>query len=356
MNVTDISPHLIAFEMTRNCYLNCKHCRAAAGRINTDDELSTGEIFKILDNIGQHYSPIIILTGGEPMTRPDIYEIARHGAGLGLRMTMAPCGMLIDEQTIKSVRESGIRRISLSLDGATAETHDGFRQTRGSFDSIINAAKLAAANDVEFQINTTVHKNNIDEIPAILELAVKLGAKSLHPFILVPVGRAKKMDLNEITPEEYESLLEWFARMRDSAPIFFKPTCAPHYHRIIAQTGKHNGPKHETSGSGMHSMTKGCMGGSTFGFISSTGGVQICGFLDIRAGSLRSSDYDFHHIWNTSEFLKEIRNTDNYHGKCGYCGYKKICGGCRARAYAYHDDYLAEEPLCLYAPCQENTL
>jgi AdoMet-dependent heme synthase len=344
------SPFLIAFEMTRKCYLNCKHCRANADTHEKENELSTGEIFKILDNIKSSFSPIIILTGGEPMLRADIYEIAKYGTSIGLRMTMAPCGLLLNDKTMKKIKDSGIQRISLSLDGAAPETHDEFRQKKGSFDVIIEATSLAKKYNVDFQINTTIHKNNMNELPEILNMAVKLGAKSLHPFILVPTGRAKNLALDEITAEEYESILAWFAEIKDKTPIFCKPTCAPHYYRIVKQKEKELNSIPSEKKTGMHAFTKGCMGGQSFSFISSTGKVQICGFLDVAAGNLRSQNYDFVEIWNNSPLFKEMRDIDNYHGKCGICEFKNVCSGCRARAYAFYNDYLAEEPFCTYIP------
>lgn len=347
------TPHLIAFEVTSKCNLNCKHCRANADMSRRENELSTQEIFKILDNIKNNFSPIMILTGGEPMLRQDIYDIAKYGTNFGLRMTMASCGTLINDETMQAIKASGIQRLSLSLDGAIPEVHDEFRQKQGSFLQVIEATKLANKYGVDFQINTTVHKKNLNELPNILELAIQLGAKALHPFILVPIGRAKNINKNKITPDDYERILNWFADMQDKSPIFFKPTCAPSYYRILKQRGvagqkPANAPapmKH-----GMQSLTKGCMGGQSFAFISSTGKVQICGFLDVPAGDLREEEHDFLKIWNDSPFLKEIRDIDSYHGKCGICEYKRTCSGCRARAYAFDNDYLGTEPYCLYSP------
>lgn len=346
MNENNYKPHLIAWELTRKCLLNCKHCRAGAAVSNTDDELKTEEVFKVMDSIAESFSPIIILTGGEPMMRSDVYEIAKYGTYKGLRMTMAPCGMLINDKTVLQIKDSGIKRISLSLDGANAETHDDFRQGKGSFDKVIEAAKIVNVNDLEFQINTTVHEKNKNELPKILEIAEKLGAKSFHPFILVPAGRAKNLSVFEIKPDEYESILEWIAGLKNKTDLNVKPTCAPHYHRIIRQT-KNFTP---AENNGMNAMTKGCMGGQSFAFISNTGKVQICGFLNIEAGDIRKEGYSFTSIWNKSELFKEMRDIDNYHGKCGVCGFKKVCGGCRARAYAFYKDYLGEEPYCNYSP------
>jgi MoaA/NifB/PqqE/SkfB family radical SAM enzyme len=184
-------PQLIAWEVTRFCLLSCKHCRAAAKATPYPGELSTQECFRVLDNIASFAKPIIILTGGEPMMRPDIYEIAAHGHGLGLPMAMAPCGILIDDETAAKIVKSGIKRISISLDGATAASHDEFRGVEGAFEGTLAGLEAAKRAGIEFQINTTVSKHNLEELGAIRELAIKLGAKVFNPFFLVPTGRGK---------------------------------------------------------------------------------------------------------------------------------------------------------------------
>ncbi len=354
------TPRLIAWEVTRTCNLNCRHCRAVAKNQQYESEFSTDEMKRVLDSIAAFCKPIIILTGGEPMMRDDIYEIASYGTSLGLRMVMAPCGYFINPETIARLKESGISRISLSIDGSSAESHDAFRQVPGAFDKVIAAARMCTEHGLEFQVNTTVHKGNLDELPAILDLAIKLGAKAFHPFLLVPTGRAKNMAGQEISPEEYERVLEWVYDMQEKTPILFKPTCAPHYHRIVRQKGGPAKPSHPGGGhpggapkghpGGLHGLSKGCMGGQSFAFISHVGKVQICGFLEEEAGDLREADYDFQKVWDESELFREIRDIDAYGGKCGYCEYRKVCGGCRARAFAMSGDYMAEEPFCIYTP------
>jgi len=343
-------PRLIAWEVTRTCHLNCKHCRAGATDEFYKDELHAEEVFKVLENIASFSKPIIILSGGEPMLREDIYEIASYGTQLGLKMVMAPCGMLITKENIEKMKGAGIRRISLSLDGANPGTHDDFRGKKGAFAEVIRAAQLARENELEFQINTTVQKNNVDELPKILELAVHLGAEAFHPFLLVPTGRAKNLADQEIPPEEYERILNWIYEQREKVPVQFKPTCAPHYHRIfrLREKGKKRPPSY--SPHGFDSMSKGCMGGQSFAFISHTGKVQICGFLEVEAGDLRKEDYNFKAIWNNSPLFLSIRNIDQYNGRCGYCEFRNICGGCRARAFAVSGNYLDEEPYCIYQP------
>ncbi len=343
-------PRIIAWEVTKQCKLNCKHCRASASDRDFSGELTTEEAFKVLDNIAKFANPIIILTGGEPMMRKDIYELAKYGTGLGLRMVMAPCGLLMNkENTIKLIK-SGIKRISLSIDGANKESHDSFRQVDGAFDSVINAAKMAKQAGLEFQINTTVTKLNYTELDKILELSIDLGAVSYHPFLLVPTGRGKDIAQFEIDPEEYENVLTWIYEKIKVISIQLKPTCAPHYYRIFRQKEKQAGKNVTVETHGLNAMTKGCLGGQSFAFISNTGIVQICGFLDIEAGNIKNESYDFKKIWNNSDLFKQIRDIDNYNGRCGYCEYRKVCSGCRARAFASTGNYLDEEPYCVYEP------
>lgn len=343
-------PRLIAWEVTRRCRLNCVHCRAAAQDGPYAGEFTTGECFRTLENIAAFCKPIIILTGGEPMLREDIYDIARHGSDLGLRMVMAPCGELVTPESVGRMRAAGIQRISLSIDGATASGHDDFRRVPGAFDAVMHAAENARAGGLEFQVNTTVTRRNLAELPDILALAVRIGAAAYHPFLLVPTGRGRRMTGEELTPEEYERVLVWIYEQREKLSIPFKPTCAPHYYRILRQREHAKGRAVSPQTHGLDAMTKGCMGGQSFAFISHVGRVQICGFLETECGDMRAEDFNFRHIWETSPVLLQMRAIDKYHGRCGRCEYGRVCGGCRARAYAMSGDYLAEEPFCIYTP------
>ncbi len=334
-------PRLIAWEVTRSCMLACKHCRAAAQAKKYEDELSTEECFKLLDNIASFSKPIIILTGGEPMLRPDIYDIATYATKLGLRVVMAPCGALLDDESAAKILESGINHISISLDGATAEEHDAFRGVEGAFAGSLNGIEAAKRAGLDFQINTTITQHNLHKIPEILELAVKLGASVFNPFLLVPTGRGKQLADQEISPKEYEEVLNYLTTQQNRSDIGIRVTCAPHYQRVIRQVGLHSPQGHGA---------KGCMGGQSFAFISHQGKVQICGFLDLECGDVRAEDFDFEKIWCTSKIFLELRDLESYHGRCGYCEFGRVCGGCRARAYAITGDYLDEEPFCTYQP------
>ncbi len=339
---------LVAWETTRNCNLNCKHCRASATMGPYQDELDTPAALHLLDQIAEVGKPIIILTGGEPLMRPDIFEIAAYGNSKGLRMVMAPNGTLITEQNARLMAETGIKRISISLDGATKAIHDNFRGVNGAFDGALNGIRQAKKAGVEFQINTTISKQNLDEIPKIFELAVELGAVAHHIFLLVPTGRGKYMIEQEINAEEYERTLNWFYDQRKNSPLQLKATCAPHYYRILRQRARADGEKVTFQTHGLDAVTRGCLGGIGFCFISHRGVVQPCGFLQMDSGNVTQTS--FAEIWKNSEVFKTLRNYDLLTGKCGPCEYHKVCGGCRARAYEATGDMMAEEPLCIYQP------
>lgn len=343
-------PQLIAWEVTRSCPLNCRHCRAGAQNKRYENELTTDQCYALLDNIASFAKPIIILTGGEPMLRDDIYDLARHGNGLGLRMVMAPCGMLIDDDAIARMIDSGIQCISISLDGATAESHDGFRRVPGAFDGAIAAIKAAKRGGLAFQINTTITKHNLAELEDIMGLAEELGAITFNPFLLVPTGRGEALADQEITPQQYEEVLQWLNQQRGPGRIQMRVTCAPHYQRIVRQNPLPHDQGEKTAKHGGGHGAVGCMGGKSFAFISHTGEVQICGFLEKSAGNLRANGFDFKEIWSSSDYLQEIRDVNSYAGKCGYCEYRRLCGGCRARAFALTGNYLETEPFCIYQP------
>ncbi|MBW1769728.1 MAG: heme b synthase [Deltaproteobacteria bacterium] len=341
---------LVAWEVTRNCNLSCIHCRASATMGPYLNELDTDASLTLLDQIREVGKPVVILTGGEPLLRADIFQIARYGTQKGLRMVMAPNGTLITEAIAREMVEAGIQRISISLDGSTKESHDKFRQVEGAFEGALRGIERAREAGVEFQINTTITQQNLDEIPRIQELAVKLGAVAHHIFLLVPTGRGKYIVDQAISSEQYEETLNWFYDQRDKVPLQLKATCAPHYYRILRERAREDGKSVTFNTHGLDAVTRGCLGGTGFCFISHTGIVQPCGFLDLKCGDVKETPFGV--IWNESEEFKTLRNYDRLKGKCGKCEYRKVCGGCRARAYEATGDYLAEEPLCLYEPAR----
>jgi heme b synthase len=337
---------LVAWEITRSCNLACIHCRASAERGPYPNELTTDECRKVLDDIASFSDPIIIFTGGEPLLRRDIFAILRHGQGLGLKMTMAVNGVLLDEAIARKLLDDGIQRISVSIDGATARTHDAFRNVPGAFEGAMRGIAAARKVGLPFQINTTITKINLHEIPDILNLAVELGAVAHHIFLLVPTGRGKELEEQEIPPEEYERTLNWFYEQREKVSLQLKATCAPHYYRILRQRAAEEGRRVTLETHGMDAVTRGCLGGVAFCFISHVGTLSPCGYLELDCGNVRREG--FRKAWEECSIFKDLRDFSKYEGKCGGCKYVKVCGGCRARAYARTGNYLAEEPYCVY--------
>jgi len=333
-------PRLLALELTRRCRFNCQHCRADAERTAPRDELTTEQWKKILDAIAAYEKCVVIMTGGEPTERDDLIELVEHSRRVGLRAVMATCGYAIDDAALAKLKEAGVLALSFSLDGARAETHDAFRRTPGAFETVIKAAQATRRAGLRFQINTTITRTNLAEVPAIAELARELGAAVFNPFILVPTGRGDEIREEILEPQQYAGLLTELLTLRDGSPVDLRVTCGPQYARLYRES--------EARRSDVH--ISGCMGGRGFGFISHRGDIQTCGFLDISAGNLVENGYDFADIWDNSTFLHEIRDVASYKGKCGKCAYAKVCGGCRARAYTMTGDYQAEDPVCWYEP------
>ena len=333
-------PRLIAFEITRRCRFHCRHCRAEADSARKEQDLTTDQCKRIIKSVADFKKCVLILTGGEPLEREDAYELIEYGRSLGLRMVSATCGYPINDQTAQKLKKAGILALSISLDGASAQTHDDFRQTPGAFGAAINATQSATKAGIRFQINMTITKANVNEVPAVARMAENLGAYCFNPFILVPTGRGREIADQILTPAKYEELLHELLELKISSTIDVRVTCGPQFTRVIRQA-KLTGPKARASG---------CMGGRTFGFISHKGDVQTCGFLSISAGNLVDNGYDFARIWTDSPLLNDIRDCGAYKGKCGRCEYLIVCRGCRARAYAVQDNYLAGDPVCAYQP------
>jgi len=342
------SLRLVAWELTKACNLVCKHCRAEAIDKPLPEELTTEEGKNILDNIASFSRPIIILTGGEPLLREDILNLAAYGTKIGLRMVLATNGTLLDDYWVKELKKVGIKRVSISIDGATAKSHDDFRGVPGAFDKTLAGIDALKKGKIDFQINTTVTKTNLGEIADIQRMAIELGAVAHHIFLFVPMGRGRTIKKEVITPQEYEEVLSWLVEQRKKALIQVKATCAPQYYRILRQKAKEIGEKVTFEAYGLDAVTRGCLAGMGFCFISSTGRVQTCGYLDIECGHIRKAPLS--EIWEKSPVFLKLRDKSQYKGKCGYCEFWQVCGGCRARAFALTGDYLNEEPMCLYQP------
>jgi len=368
---------LVFWETTARCNLNCIHCRAGAAdrALATPDagpdELTTDEALALIRSLAAFARPILVLSGGEPLYRADIYEIASEATRLGLRVALATNGTLLDDAAAARAKAAGIVRASVSLDGPNAALHDAFRGRAGSFDLAVAGLRHLQAAGIETQINTTVARHNVDALPCTLELALDLDVRALHVFMLVPVGCGAEIAAEQmLPPERYEQVLEWLfaesSRLRTR--IELKATCAPHYFRVMRQRAHMRQKAREAgveiprgdrmsadsmspdgmSADGMSAVTKGCLAGQHVCFVSRTGEVYPCGYLPISSGNVRTTPLET--IWDASKVFARLRDPDLLGGKCGVCGFRAVCGGCRARAYALTGDYLAEEPFCVYQP------
>ncbi len=383
-------PRLIFWETTAGCNLACIHCR----RITVADQLlpqdlTTAEAFGLIDQIAAFARPIFVLSGGEPLFRPDIFDIARHATDAGLIVALATNGTLIDADVARRIQASGVRRVSISFDGADAQTHDIFRG-KGAFNRSLAGMQHLHDLGVPYQINTTVARHNSHQMPETLALAKELGAQALHLFLLVPVGCGVEIAPDQqIGADEYEGVLNWMYDAELAGGIELKATCAPHYFRIVRQRqaeerrlgivherpDSHRRQEHAGGSTGhthpgghlggqpaggngangadgarhaMNAMTKGCLAGTGVCFVSHRGEVFPCGYLPVEAGNIRQQP--FQEIWESSPLFAELRDPDLLGGKCGLCEFKKVCGGCRARAYGMTKAYLDEEPFCTYEP------
>lgn len=328
---------MVAWEVTRSCNLACVHCRASSNNGPYAGELTTQECFKIIDDIVSFAKPVVILTGGEPLLRKDIFDIAEYGTKKGLTMVMAANGTLLSAENVSRIIKSGIKRISVSIDGPEASFHNEFRQVAGAFEKAMEGLSNAKKAGLEFQINTTITKRNKDMLVDIMKMVKELEAKAHDIFLLVPTGRGRAIEHEELSPQEYEDVLKFLSAKMKDFPI--KVTCAPHLNRVLLQYC----PELKILVRG-----KACMGGVSFCFISHLGELQPCGYLDIKCGNART--LGFKKAWLESEVFNYLRDLSKYKGKCGVCEFRGVCGGCRARAYAKSGDYLAEEPYCIYEP------
>ena len=347
---------LVAWEITRSCNLFCAHCRASALHGPYPDELSTEECLNLVDQILTVGRPILILTGGEPLLRPDVFQIADYAAGRGLRVVMGSNGTPITKAIAARMKQVPLSRISVSLDFPVAELQDSFRGETGAFKAALNGIARARQAGLEIQINSTITRLNAAYLDDLLTLAREVGAVAFHPFMLVPTGRGKGLAEVELSPQEYEKVLNWIydKQVELGDRMFFKPTDAPHYLRVLKQRDKkaaRSGQPPASKARAAHalsSISRGCLAGVGFCFISHRGRVQGCGYLDVAAGNIR--EQGFQQIWAESPLFSDLRDLSLIKGKCRLCEYKRLCGGCRARAYETSGDYLEEEPYCVYQP------
>ena len=391
MDVDNHKPRLIFWEVTKGCNLRCIHCRATATELSSPLDLPTTKALNLIEQISQYAKPILVLSGGEPLFRADIFDLASFATSRGLRVALATNGTQVTKEVARKIVDAGVRRVSISLDGANAATHDAFRGIPGAFDGALKGFRNLQEFGMSLQINMTIARHNAHQLPEVLDLAKSMGADALHTFLLVPVGCGVDIATEQMVPaEEYEQILNWFYDRSQEGGIELKATCAPHYFRVMRQrraaerrassspaaaaatpaskpdngaigptditmpgsTGIALHPHAARSGKGhpdgMHAVTKGCLAGTGVCFISHQGEVYPCGYLPVLAGDLRRQT--FAEIWENSVVFAQLRETENLKGKCGRCEFRNICMGCRARAFAATGDYLDEEPFCIYEP------
>jgi AdoMet-dependent heme synthase len=381
------TPRLIFWEVTKGCNLRCIHCRATATELTSTQDLPKTNALKMIEQVSQYSLPILVLSGGEPLFRSDIFDLARYATERGLRVALATNGTLVTRPVARRIVDAGVRRVSISLDGADAPTHDAFRGIRGAFEAALAGFRNLKELGMSLQINMSIARHNVAQLSDVLDMAKSLGADALHTFLLVPVGCGVDIAAEQMVPaDEYERILNWFYDRAQEGGIELKATCAPHYFRVMRQrraaerramTGAaappqaaigptemtqpgslgmalppHAGRKAGGHPEGMHAMTKGCLAGSGVCFISHRGEVYPCGYLPVMAGDLKRQS--FAEIWEKSPVFQELRDTGNLKGKCGRCEFRNVCLGCRARAYAATGDYLEEEPFCVYQPRMSN--
>ena len=339
---TQSAPKVIAWESTRACNFACVHCRADAQKTADPGQLTTKEVTGLLEQIAGFCKPIFIITGGDPLLRIDVFEIAAYASSLGLTVVMSPSGSNLTMETFTRMKAAGVKMISLSLDGSNAGVHDNFRQVSGAFDLAMKNISLARQMDFAFRINTTVTQHNIADLFNIQKIAFETGAKEWDVFMLVPTGRGKIT--MEITPSQYEETIQAIYKASLSSPIPIKMTCAPQYTRVIAQHQKQSVPSNQIK----HHGGRGCMAGNGFCFISHVGEIFGCGFLPLSAGNVRQQN--FKEIYQQSPLFVQLRDHTLLKGKCRRCEYQTTCGGCRARALSLKNEYLEEEPYCTYQP------
>ncbi|QCC57600.1 TIGR04053 family radical SAM/SPASM domain-containing protein [Natrinema thermotolerans] len=349
---TSERPFVLIWELTQACGLACDHCRADAKPQRHPDELSTAEGKALLEDAAEFGDgQLVVLSGGDPLVRDDVPELIAHGDDLGLRMTITPSGTgSLTADRIEEMADAGLKRMAVSLDGASPETHDAFRGEDGSFEETIRAVEDAREAGLPVQVNTTVCQQTVAELPAIRDLLTEIGAVMWSVFFLVPVGRGRVLE--PIAPDRADAVMEWLHEVSDTEPFGVKTTEAPQYRRVAVQrradedeggqSGGRPGP-----GDGIERRT-GIVAGDGFAFVSHTGEVFPSGFLPESAGNVR--DRPVTELYRDSELFRSLRDRDNLSGKCGACPYRHVCGGSRSRAFAHTGDPLASDPLCPFVP------
>lgn len=341
-------PYVISWNLTQRCNLLCAHCyMSALPGASAAEELSSQECRRIMDEIAEvNPNVLLILSGGEPLLRTDLLDLAAYANEKGFTVALGTNGVLLGEKEARLMRRSGIQGAGISLDSADPKKHDAFRRLPGAWQGAVRAIEALRAEGIEFSIHTTVTSENVEEIPAIIDLAGSLQAKVLLFFFLVRTGRGQ--NLTDVTPETYERVLTYLARVqgigggRDSADLLVRTRCAPHFRRIIYGLDPQSPLlRHYAQGS--------CPAGKYYCRITPSGDVTPCPYMPVTVGSLRQQTFST--IWGDNPVFNRLRY-GKLGGRCGTCEFSQICGGCRCRAYATHGDYLAEDPACIYRPGQ----
>ncbi len=339
-------PFIVIWEVTRACALKCVHCRAEAQYTPDPRQLSFEEGKKVIDDIAAMGNPLFVFTGGDPLMRPDLFELAHyaiHEKGLSVSMTPSATPM-VTRKAVQQAKDVGLSRWAFSLDGSNDDIHDAFRGTKGSFDRTIKGISYLKEMNIPIQINTTVTTLNVGDLEAISELIKEFGAVLWSLFFLIPVGRGQQEHM--LTADEHESVMKWLTTIQQKMPYHVKATEAPHYRRVVLQERllQQTEKKLDVLGRAPKSVND----GDGFVFISHIGDVYPSGFLPIKCGNVRESS--LLDIYQNSPIMKELRDKTLLKGKCGRCEFKEICGGSRARAFAIHGDYLESDPTCAYVP------
>jgi len=353
----DERPFIAIWEVTQACDLACVHCRASAQPERHPLELTTEEGKQLIDQIAALEVPVFVLTGGDPIKRPDLFELIAHARQRGVRVSLTPSATpLLTRDIVVRLKEAGLARLAVSLDGACAETHDAFRGLSGSYARTLEAIRWAGEIGLPVQINTTFSRRNIGEIGSIVALMESLKIALWSVFFLVPTGRGKLDQL--LDADEFEEVFARLYRLSKTASFDIKTTEAQHYRRYVLQqrtaerkAGGQNAPANgnrEITPDAIGRAPRGLNDGKGFLFVSHTGDVYPSGFLPFSAGSVRQDDLAT--IYRNSPLFRDLRDTGMLEGKCGACEFKQICGGSRARAYALTGDPFAEEPCCAYVP------
>ena len=364
LNNTDFAqaPYLVIWETTRSCDLACKHCRAEAVTRRHPLELGTAEAKRLMQAVRRFGRPLFVLTGGDPLKRPDIIELVEFGASAGLRMAMTPSGTpLMTEAVLRDLQKAGLSRLAVSLDGSNARIHDEFRGVAGSWAWTVRMLQAAREIGLSTQVNTTVSRHNLEDFDALCDLMIGLGITLWSVFFLVPTGRGKQDDV--ASAEEFEQVFHRMYDLSRTAPFDVKSTAAPQYRRVVLQRqvaerrsgSRTDAPTPLTAGIGFSladgvGRSKGVNDGDGFLFVSHTGEIYPSGFLPVSAGNVRT--HDIVATYRESPLFRTLRDRTLLKGKCGVCEYRDVCGGSRARAYAVTGDILEAEPYCTHVPAR----